>query len=167
MRPASILLALVVAGAPVAAQPKAARLESGPPSSDSLAAITRRGRTLAEHDRVAWLASDAMAAPSIPTDAVRRLIAHQTDRGWEVAAGELSARSDTFFIAHLATPGMQPDRWAASSFEPLRPDTGYFARAARAIESSLAMFRPVARRPYVATVVPADDGPWWWVWATS
>jgi hypothetical protein len=26
------------------------------------------------------------------------------------------------------------------------------------------MFRPNARRPYVAAAVPAGDGPWWWVY---
>jgi hypothetical protein len=46
----------------------------------------------------------------------------------------------------------------------VEPDTGYFLRAARAVEASVAMFRPTVRRPYAAMAIPADDGPWWWVY---
>jgi hypothetical protein len=95
---------------------------------------------------------------------VKSLIARRTNVGWEVAAGELSMDETEFLIRQLSTPGIQLDRWAASSFDPPRSDTGYFARAARAIATSLTMFRRVADRPYIATVVPATDGPWWWVY---
>jgi hypothetical protein len=67
-------------------------------------------------------------------------------------------------ISRLATPGIQPDVWASSLFDPALPDTGYFARAARAVESALTMFQPVEQRPYIATVLQADDGPWWHVY---
>ena len=137
---------------------------AAPPSDDSLAAITRRGRAIAVADSVSWLASGAMASLSLPADSVRRLIARQTEHGWEVASGTLSSDETAFLITRLATPGIQVGRWASSLFEPPRADTGYFARAARAIEASLTMFHPVAQRPHIATVIPADDGPWWLVY---
>lgn len=160
------LTALIVTAvtAPAAAQRKPAASDTSPPSADSLAAISRRGRALAELDHAAWLGSDAMESLSLPADGVRRFIVRRTERGWEVVAGVLSAQRDTLFIAQLSTPGMQPDRWAASTFDPPRADTGYFLRAARAIETSLTMFRPAARRPYVATAVPDEAEPWWWVY---
>ena len=111
-----------------------------------------------------WLGTDAMTSLSLPTDGIRRFIVRRTNRGWEVAAGILSARADTFNVQQLATPGIQPNKWASSLYEPAQPDTGYFLRAARAVEASVAMFRATARRPYAAMAIPADDGPWWWVY---
>jgi hypothetical protein len=139
----------------------AAAPDSAPPSADSLAAISRRGRAIAEADHVVWLASGAIASSDLPVDSIRRFIPRRTDRGWEVAAGTLSDDGSAYMISRLATPGIQPDVWASSLFDPALPDTGYFARAARAVESALTMFQPVEQRPYVATVLPADDGPWW------
>ena len=133
------------------------------PTADSLAAITRRGIAIAQYDRIAWLATGAMTVPFSHQDGVRRLIAHRTDRGWEVALGQLSESGAEFLISTIATPGMQTT-WASQPFDPPLPDTGYFARAGRAIETALVMFRPAVRRPYIATVIPAADGPWWWVY---
>jgi hypothetical protein len=146
-----------------AAAPRPTLVVPAPPSDDSLAAITRRGRAIAVADSVSWLASGAMTALSLPLDGIRRLIARHTEHGWEVAYGTLSSDESTYLITRLATPGIQID-WASSLFEPPRADTGYFARAARAIEASLTMFRPVEHRPHIATVIPADDGPWWLVY---
>lgn len=165
MNTTALAVLIMTASATAAgAQQKPVGAGANPPSPDSLAAISRRGRALAELDHAAWLGTEAMESSSLPNDGVRRFIVRRTERGWEVAAGALSARRDTFYVAQLSTPGMQPDRWAASTFDPPRADTGYFARAARAIETSLAMSRRVARRPYVATAVPADGEPWWWVY---
>jgi len=142
----------------------AAAPDSAPPSADSLAAISRRGRAIAEADHVVWLASGAIASSDLPVDSIRRFIPRRTDRGWEVAAGTLSDDGSAYMISRLATPGIQPDVWASSLFDPALPDTGYFARAARAVESALTMFQPVEQRPYIATVLQADDGPWWHVY---
>lgn len=135
-----------------------------PPTADVLASITHRGRLLAEADQVSWLGSGAMTSLELPPDSVRRLISRKTTQGWQVALGDLSADQSTFLVSQLATPGIYADHWASSLFEPARPDSGYFLRAGRAIEASLGMFRPVARRPYIATVIPADDGPTWLVY---
>lgn len=166
-RPAFALVPLLVAaaGVPVHAQSNVAPGPKGadrsPPTADSLAAISGRGRALAERDSVAWLGVGAMTSLSLPPDSMRRFLTRHTDRGWEVAAGTLSARADTFYVAYVSTPGMQPGQWAVAVLDPPRPDTGEFARAARAVETSIAMFRAPARRPYIATAVPAADGPWW------
>ena len=134
-----------------------------PPSADSLAAISRRGQAILQHDRAAWLATGAMTLPFSQQDGIRRLIARRSAEGWEVALGELSESGSEFLISTIATPGMQTT-WASQVFDPPLPDTGYFARAARAIETALVMFHPVVRRPHIATVIPAEGGPWWWVY---
>ena len=114
-------------------------------------------------DSIAWLGADAMTSLSLPADSIRRLIVRHTEAGWEVASGVLSDDGAAYLIAEIATPGIQSP-WASTLFDPPEPDTSYFARAARAIEVSIAMFhRPVAR-PYIATAIPSDDGPWWLVY---
>ena len=178
-RPALTLAVTLAAAAPLVAQssppdtsgatkstptPAVTQLDSAPPSADSLAAISRRGRAIAEADHIVWLSTGAIAPSSLPTDSIRRFIPRRTDSGWEVADGALSDDGSTYMISRLATPGIQPDVWASSLFDPAFPDTGYFVRAARAIESSLTMFRPVEERPYIATVIPADDSLSWHVY---
>ena len=148
-----------VAAKPTASGPEAVVL----PSNDSLAAISRRGRALAIHDSIAWLGADAMTSPSLPPDSIRRLIVRRTDRGWEVASGVLSDDGAAYMVTEIATPGIQAT-WASTRFEPPQPDTSYFARAARAIETSITMFHRPSARPYIATAIPADDGPWWLVY---
>ena len=44
------------------------------PSTDTLAAISRRGRALAVRDSIAWLGAAAMTSLSFPVDSIRRLI---------------------------------------------------------------------------------------------
>ena len=133
------------------------------PSSDTLAAISQRGHALAVRDSIGWLGAAAMTSLSLPIDSVRRLIVRHTDRGWEVASGVLSDDGATYLIAEIATPGIQAT-WASTPFDPPEPDTGFFANAARAIEASIAMFHRPEGRPYVATAIPADDGPSWLVY---
>ena len=132
-------------------------------STDTLAAISRRGRALAVHDSIAWLGADAMTSLSLPTDSIRRLIVRHSENGWEVASGVLSDSGATYHISEIATPGIQA-AWASTLFDPPEVDTGYFANAARAIEASIAMFHRPEGRLYLATAIPADDGPWWLVY---
>jgi hypothetical protein len=160
----ALLLATLVTAGSLHAQPKRPRAPAEPPTADSLAAVSQRGRTLAEYDSVSWLGSGVMTSLSLPPDSIRRLIARKTSRGWEVAAGSLGPSGETFLMSHLSIPGIEAGPvWATTSFDPAQEDSGYFARAARAIETSVTMFRAAAR-PYIATVVPASDGPWWWVY---
>jgi len=162
---AVFVLAILVCAGSTAAQPKRSRTPTATPSADSLASVSQRGRTLAEYDSVSWLGGDAMTSLSFPRDSIRRLIARKTSQGWEVAAGELSASGSDYLMSYLSTPGIEAGpQWATTPFDPPEADTGYFARAARAIETSVTMFRAAAQRRYIATVVPASDGPWWWVY---
>jgi hypothetical protein len=132
------------------------------PSADSLAGVSQRGRILSEYDSVSWLGGDAMTSLSSPKYGIRRLIARQTSRGWEVAAGYLTPDRRRYLMTHLSIPGIVPGaEWASTWFEPAQEDTGYFASAARAIETSVEMFRAAAERPYIATVIPTAEGPWW------
>jgi hypothetical protein len=104
-----------------------------------------------------------MTSLSLPTDSIRRLIVRSTEAGWEVALGALSDDGSAYLIREIATPGIQ-EAWASTLFDRPEPDTGYFANAARAIETSVAMFHRPEGRPYVATAIPGDDGRGWLVY---
>ena len=133
------------------------------PPTDSLDAISRRGRALAVRDSIAWLGSGAMTSLFLPTDSIRRVIVRSTDHGWEVASGALAEDSSAFLISEVAIPGIQ-EAWASTFYDPPEPDTGYFARAARAIEVSIAMFARPAPRVYVAMAIPDTNGAGWLVY---
>lgn len=161
------------AALPAVAQTKGSRTPKKPvpvdrhasaPSMDSLAAITRRGRTLALTDSVARLGRDAMTSLPVPDDSIVRLIVRRSEHGWEVAAGRLSDDQRIFLITEISTPGIEPNRWAATIFEDPAVDTGYFANAARAIETSISMFRRSSSHLYMAMAIPAEERPWWLVY---
>jgi len=145
-------------------KPVAAARPSSPPSADSLSSITRRGRTLAIRDSIASLAAAAMTSPVVPADSIVRLIVRRSERGWEVVSGRLSNGDKIFLVTEVSTPGIEPKRWASTTFDPPAVDTGYFANAARAIESSILMFHRSSSHTYVAMAIPAEEPPWWLVY---
>ena len=147
-----------------APKPVAAARPSAPPTADSLEAISRRGRELALRDSIAWLGSGAMTTLTVAPDGIRRLVVRRGADSWEVASGAMADDGSAFLISEIATPGIQKGHWASTLFDPPAPNVDYFARAARALETSIAMFRRPADRPYIAMAVPADDGPWWLVY---
>jgi len=127
----------------------AAARPSSPPSADSLSSITRRGRTLAIRDSIASLGAAAMTSFAVPADSIVRLIVRRSGRGWEVVSGRLSDDQTIFLVTEVSIPGIEPKRWASTTFDPASVDTGYFANAARAIESSITMFRRSSPHTYV------------------
>jgi len=142
----------------------AAARPSSPPSADSLSSITRRGRTLAIRDSIASLGAAAMTSFAVPADSIVRLIVRRSGRGWEVVSGRLSDDQTIFLVTEVSIPGIEPKRWASTTFDPASVDTGYFANAARAIESSITMFRRSSPHTYVAMAIPAEETPWWLVY---
>jgi hypothetical protein len=131
------------------------------PTPDSLAAITRRGRLLARYDFVAWHATDAVVALRPAAGEVRGYIARDTDSGWVAVFGRLSEDSATFLIAYEARQtAARPDSFAVTRHAPARPDTSYYASAARALAVAREAFGTTTR-PYNAAALPADSNTWW------
>src|ERR1700730_16778982 len=113
------------------------------PTDAQLVDITARGRALAAYDFAAWHGSDAIG-PMKPTQAtVTRYIARETPNGWTVAFGRLTATRDTFLVAYEAvrtsTKGEFEGFTGVSHVKPV-VDTGYFVRAARAIDTATVDF---------------------------
>lgn len=104
---------------------------SSKPSDAELAAITARGRMLAEYDTAAWQATDAMMAAHLKADPLGRYIGHKTEAGWVVDFGRLNGAGDKFVVDYEAVPAGGSARFEVRSFNPEREDTGWNLVAGR------------------------------------
>lgn len=141
-----------------AARPRAARKR--PPSADELRAITRRGQLLAAYDQAGWGATDAVMALHPAEGSITHYIAQPGTDNWRVSFGRLTPSRDTFLVAYEARYTVGDSVFRATALTPPRADTGYLARAARAIDAARAAFGAV-QRPYNVAVIPASLGEWW------
>jgi hypothetical protein len=128
-----------------------------PALADQLAAITARGRLLAEYDVAAWHSTDAVLATRPPQNAVGGYVAQKTEKDWVVVYGKLSTNRDRYLVAYEATQGATPKQFDVKKLDPPREDTGYFWKAALALSTAGADFHG-ENRPYNASVLPADAG---------
>jgi len=131
----------------------------GAPTEAELAAITERGRALAEYDQAAWHATDAVQTANPKTVDGQVYIGKKTNGKWTIAFGVLSADNSKFLIEYEAVQLAQQKEFAVKKNDPARGDEGFYLFAARAIELALAEFGKV-NRPYNAAVLPvtaADD----------
>lgn len=130
-----------------------------PPSADSLAAITRRGRDLARYDRVAWTATDSVMARGYrPTAEDRYVVRRMPDSTWEARFGRLTAAGDTFLVHHVVRQrATDPTQFTVEALATPRADTGFALRATRAIGEALRDFG-TQPRPYNVAVLERPDG---------
>ncbi len=147
----TLVIALVVGCSSVLAQ------KSKPLTDSELAAITARGRMLAEYDTACWHASDAVLALKPAEGVVRRYIARKTEAGWVVVFGRFNEAKDAFLVVYEATQGSESHQFTVKTYDPPQKDTGFFYIAAKAIEISLQNTH-LDKRPYNAYVLPQDSG---------
>ena len=137
--------------------------QAGGPTQSELAEITARGRALAEYDFASLHGTDAVVALKPPPGSITRYIARPTEKGWKVAFGRLTPARDTFFVAYEAirtSKGGTFEGFTATAHPTPIADTGYYVRAARALETAGKDFGPV-RRSYNTAALPRPDGNWW------
>lgn len=127
------------------------------PSPAELAAISERGRLLAQYDWVAWHGTDAVMAAHPRADPAGRYIARKTDAGWVVDFGRLSATGDAFLVVDEATQMGGSTKFQVKTFDAMRKDTGWNLSATRAIETASGDFGET-NRPYNIAVLPAGAG---------
>jgi hypothetical protein len=150
-----IFLNLVVALA--LCTPSILAQQSKPPSDSELAAITARGRMLAEYDVASWHATDAVAALKPTQGVVARYIARKSDGRWVVAFGRFNESKDAFLVVYEATQGGSPEEFSVKTYDPPQNDTGFFYAAAKGIQISLENSH-LERRPYNTCVLSLDSG---------
>jgi hypothetical protein len=144
-----LVIALVLCTPSVSAQ------KSNPLSDSELAAISARGRTLAEYDSASWHATDAVKARNPARGAVGRYIARKTDAGWVVVFGRLNETKDAFLIVYEASQGSSPREFTVKTYDPPQKDAGFISVAA--IEISLQNSH-LERRPYNTYILSLDSG---------
>ncbi len=160
----SVVLVLLAASPLPAQQATRQPADTGhtvtPPTPDSLAAITDRGRRLARSDLAAWHATDAVLALKPSPGEVRGYVALREGATWLVEFGRMSEDSSAFLVAYDARQtDARPDSFLVTRHDPARRDTSRFLRAARAVDLARAAFTP-DRRPYNTMVLPLDDATW-------
>lgn len=151
----SVCASLLLAGFALAAGLNGQEVRS--PSPEELAAITKRGRLLAEYDQAAWHATDAVQTANPKTVEGQHYLAKKENGEWTVVFGALNAGKSKFLIHYEAVQQERPKEFAVKRDEPAKEDGGFYLFAARALELALADFGPAAR-PYNAAVLPAKSG---------
>ena len=100
-----------------------------PPTADSLAGITQRGRILAAYDYAAWHATDAVLARRPAQGEIRGYVALLRDGEWVVSFGRMSDDGQAFLAAYDAQrSSSQPDSFEVTHHVPPRRETGDLAR---------------------------------------
>ena len=118
-----------------------------------LAAITERGRALAEYDQAAWHATDAVKMANPKTAEGQICIGKKENGRWTVAFGMLNADHSKFLIGYKAEQLAEGKEFAVKKNEPALEDEGFYLFAARAVELASADFGS-ASRPYNVAVLP-------------
>jgi hypothetical protein len=143
-----------------AAAPATTALKA-PPTADSLAAITHRGYLIWQYDYVATAATDSVMARRPAPELLQGYVARQRGERWDVAFGKPSAGRDTFYVTfEVRQRENDPDAFDVVALSPARADTGYYARAMRAIALATADFGP-QNRPYNPVVLQRPNGLLW------
>ena len=126
-------------------------------SDAELAAITERGRELADYDQAAWHATDALQMANPKTAEGQRCLARFEKGKWVVAFGSLNGDKSKFLIRYQALERDKPQDFALTHHDPPFEDPGFYLYAARALEMSLGDFGGTSL-PYSAAVLPASEG---------
>jgi hypothetical protein len=121
-----------------------------------LAAITARGRLLAEYDIAASYSTDAVQAKNPDEGSVSRYIARKIDGKWTVAYGRFSPGGSKFLIVYEAKQADTPEKFTVEKRDPPLEDAGFFLFAARGIEVASRDF-PRENRDYNISVLPAES----------
>ncbi len=94
-----------------------------------------------------------------PKEVLGRYVAQKTSAGWVVAFGHLNDNRDAFLIGVMATQGATLQQFSVKRIDPPQADTGFFLKAARALETAIPAYHDsAAGRTYNASVLPATDG---------
>lgn len=128
---------------------------SAKPTVAELAAITARGRMLAEYDAAAWQATDAVMATHPKSEPSGRYIARQTEAGWVVDFGRLNGTGDRFLVDYEAT--QEGAKFLVKSFDPEREDMGWNLAAAKGMETAT-KYLGRTDRPYNIAALPRTSG---------
>jgi hypothetical protein len=127
-----------------------------PPVQETLDAITQRGRQLQAYDVAAWHATDAVMALKPENGSFTTYVARRNGTNWTVVFGKLNDTKDKFIVAYEAVQDGTPESFKATKLDKVREESGFYADAAKALQTAKTDFGKVTR-PYNAAVLPADE----------
>jgi hypothetical protein len=120
--------------------------------------VTARGRMLAEYDRAAWQATDAVLATHPPSQSGQTYVCRKAEQVWSCAFGVLAPGKERFLIWYEATQENSNAPFQVKRNDPPQEDTGFVLSGARALALARKDFQSTAQqRPYNASVVPAGS----------
>lgn len=131
--------------------------KKSPLSKKQLDEITERGRMLAEYDRAAWKATDAVMEthPKLGDDS--RFACQKADTKWTCVFGHIV--EGKLLIDYKAMQEGTPAEFKVEHQEPPAEDKGFFLAAIRAIFTTMKDFHLTAEdRPYNPSVLPGPSG---------
>jgi hypothetical protein len=129
--------------------------KSSPLSDEESAAISQRGRMLAEYENAAGKALKVVHATHPEQGTIDHYVARKTPDGWVVTFGRFNSQHDKFLLVYEATPGTDPEVFTLKKEDPPKEDDGFLFFAARAIDGAMHDFRG-EKRPYHIAVLPAE-----------
>jgi hypothetical protein len=130
---------------------------TSPADEKELAAITQRGRALAEYDVAAWHSTDAVMLLSPKDGSITGFIGRKVGDKWTVVYGRLNPAGDKYLIVYEAIQQSSPKEFKVKFHEKPKEDADYFLRAARALDAAKVLFVPAEERPYNAAVLPEGN----------
>jgi hypothetical protein len=142
----------------------AARAQGGGAvSATELAAITARGRLVAEYDQAAWHSTDALMALKPSRDLVQLYVARKIGDRWTVMWGRFDETKTRFLIVYEEQEGADPTQYKVITHDPPVQDSNLYWREARAHELAVGDFlsAPHAHFSYNLSVLPAESGDWY------
>jgi hypothetical protein len=152
-----VFLSFVLPFLSLTALPRALAQSAVDPSTEELAAITARGRALAEYEISAAKASNALIASHPPIGSFSRYVGQKVNSEWLVAFGEMNAARDAFTVTYQVAVGKKAGEVSVKKVALPREDRGFYFLAARAIDTALHDFRAQGHA-FNAAVVPAEAG---------
>jgi len=154
--PAAVALTLLALASGAFLLPHPLQAQKGKPAAPDLAAITARGRLLAEYDVASSYSTDAVKAMNPDEGSVSRYVARKTGAKWTVAYGRFSVGGSKFLIVYEAKQGDTPEKFTVEKHDPPIEDSGFFLFAARSIEVATRDFQR-ENREYNISVLPAES----------
>jgi hypothetical protein len=127
------------------------------PTPADLAAVTQRGRSLAEYDIAIKSGGDVIRDLAPDNSKSRYYIASKTEAGWQVVAGSFNSAHSQFLEAFQARQGTSREYFTAKRLDPPVATTGFYFHAARAFDLALKDFGALSR-PYNFYAIPAAPG---------
>ena len=153
----AFLISTFLISSSLLAEPKKKSFQERFPSPEELAAITERGRMMAEYDVAAWHATDVIQDLKPPAGSFRYYIAKKSDAGWVVVFGRLTEAHDKFLIVYQATQGTRSEFFTDKKYDPPLEDVDFYFAAAKAFDKALDDLGPV-NRPYNSYAIPSTTG---------